>query len=91
MGVPHPDHLEQVLTPRQINDWALFWEVEPWGTPADDQRAAQTTWATLLPHLKDKGKTPDDYLIRWGPREPMTVAEQIAKAKIVLARAAPRS
>jgi hypothetical protein len=90
--VPHPDHLEQLLTPRQVREWALFWEVEPFGTPADDLRSAQIAWAAMTgPAAKPKKWTIDEFVPRWGPVDPLSPAELREKMRAVLARSAPRA
>lgn len=41
---------------RELQRWARFWEVEPWGPARDNWHAARICMAVLLPHLRKGAK-----------------------------------
>ena len=85
----HPDVLAEVLTERQLDDWLTYAEVEPFGTPADDYRAALAAWAALSPHAGRRRLTPEQFVPKWGPADPPDPAGYKARAMAAYARAAP--
>jgi hypothetical protein len=87
IGCPHPDYLETILTHRQLGEWQTFAEIEPWGTPADDYRAALQTWGSVMPHSK-KTLDPTSFLPQWGGKDPLTPKEYKERAQKAYIKAA---
>ena len=56
--MPHPDYLLEILTPRQIDDWAAFNELEPIGTYSQDLVVGQVT-ATIVDAMAAMGGNKD--------------------------------
>jgi hypothetical protein len=79
------------LTPEQLEDLRTYYEIEPWGGPVEDYRAALVTWGSVMPHTGKRRVTPDQFVPKWGPSDPVTPESYAAKARAVYAGIAAKS
>lgn len=68
-----------VLSHRQLEEWAAYYAVEPFGEDRADLRMARQVWATLQPHSK-RQLAESDFVFQFGPTDPPTPEEYKAKA-----------
>lgn len=51
---------------RELHDWTLFWQAEPWGSTRDNLHAGLVAAAVQAPHVR-RGKRPPtfkDFMLR---------------------------
>jgi hypothetical protein len=70
----HPESLSQLLPDRWLDDWLLYFEVEPWGCAADDVRTGLEIWHSLNAEGK-RLHSPADLMPKWVPKPPMSPEE----------------
>ncbi len=85
----HPDHLAPHLSERQLTGWQDFFTLEPWGTHADDYRAAMISWAAIGP--PSKRRSINDFIPQWAGKDPLTPEEYKARAVAAHKQAAATS
>jgi hypothetical protein len=78
LGIPHPDHLQAILSPRQIDDWMNFYAVEPWGAQWDNMLMGRQAWATAQVQTKKRLKE-QAFQFRLEQQKPLTPEQYRAK------------
>ena len=57
LGFPHPDYLLETLTWKQLLDWLIYYELEPFGEERADYRIGQLTAAVHNALRRSGGRT----------------------------------
>lgn len=54
------------MSARELHDWTLFWQAEPWGSVRDNLHAGLIAAAVHAPHVRrgKKGPTFKDFMLR---------------------------
>jgi hypothetical protein len=89
-GYPHPDYLLATLTPEQLDELRTYYEIEPWGGPVDDYRAASISWAIFQVQSR-KRLDIHNFKLKWGPQDPLRPQDYRAKAQRMYAAMAGRA
>jgi hypothetical protein len=79
VGILHPDHLFELVSHRQLQDWIDFHSLEPWGTPVNDEDNARLVWGTVT--AKGSKVSPADFMPQRGGIEVARVDPELYKAK----------
>ena len=76
---PHPDYLGELLSDRQVREWMLYAEIEPFGSPAIDQYVGLIRHATFQKGVKEDIDV-QTCVPRWGPPAQLSAEDYKQKA-----------